>query len=235
MLQTIDKRKINIPNSVFDKWQDTVNILAEILDVCAALIIRIDYPDALIVTASVCEFNPYKKGDRILLEGHFCDTVIRSRKKLIIGNALKNNRWKYSPSLQTGVIAYMGFPLIWPDNEVFGAICVFDNKEKEFPILHQKLMESFSELLENQLSLEYEKFALSSLNNELYRTKDEMEKLRELLPICVHCHRIKINDDYWLTVEDYIKTHSETDLSHGICPECMKKHYSDYSRDDDSL
>ena len=40
------------------------------------------------------------------------------------------------------------------------------------------------------------------------------------------------DDGLWTQVEYYVKDHSEVDFSHGICPDCMKKHYGEYLDDE---
>lgn len=60
----------------------------------------------------------------------------------------------------------------------------------------------------------------------------EIKTLRGILPICSHCKKIRDDRGYWNQLETYIKEHSEADLSHGICPECMKKHYPEFTFDD---
>lgn len=51
-----------------------------------------------------------------------------------------------------------------------------------------------------------------------------------ILPICMHCKKIrhKVDDkkETWSSVEEYFHhKKSKIDFSHGICPECLKKHY----------
>jgi CRP/FNR family cyclic AMP-dependent transcriptional regulator len=48
--------------------------------------------------------------------------------------------------------------------------------------------------------------------------------LGSFLPICANCKKIREDDDSWTPIEVYIRDHSETEFSHGICPECAKKH-----------
>jgi CRP-like cAMP-binding protein len=52
-----------------------------------------------------------------------------------------------------------------------------------------------------------------------------IETLGSLLPICANCKRIRETDDVWTNIEEYISHHSDTEFSHGICPECLKKLY----------
>ena len=50
----------------------------------------------------------------------------------------------------------------------------------------------------------------------------EVSQLRELLPICSYCKRIREGDDYTKSVEAYLGEHH--DISHGVCPDCYEKH-----------
>jgi len=51
--------------------------------------------------------------------------------------------------------------------------------------------------------------------------------LRELLPICASCKKIRDDKGYWSQVEVYITKHTDTLFSHGLCPDCAKKLYPD--------
>ena len=66
------------------------------------------------------------------------------------------------------------------------------------------------------------------LIHKLEDAMDRIKKLRGLLPICAHCKKVRDDHGYWQQVEVYIRDHSQLQFSHGICPECMKKHYPDY-------
>lgn len=65
-------------------------------------------------------------------------------------------------------------------------------------------------------------------NVELRQAMDKIKKLTGLLPICAHCKDIRDDKGYWHDVAVYIRDNSEAELSHGICPNCAKKHYSIY-------
>ncbi|PAW78295.1 MAG: hypothetical protein B9S32_07115 [Verrucomicrobia bacterium Tous-C9LFEB] len=53
----------------------------------------------------------------------------------------------------------------------------------------------------------------------------ELSRLRELLPMCANCKKIRDDKEYWQNVEDYFETHLDVDFTHGICPDCAKKLY----------
>ena len=65
----------------------------------------------------------------------------------------------------------------------------------------------------------------------LKEKESEINQLRGLLPICSSCKSIRDDNGYWNQIESYIKQHSEAEFSHGICPECMKKLYPEYTSD----
>ncbi len=51
----------------------------------------------------------------------------------------------------------------------------------------------------------------------------QIQTLRNLLPMCAWCKRIRDEDGNWRPLEKYISEHSSSDVTHGICPECKAK------------
>jgi hypothetical protein len=51
------------------------------------------------------------------------------------------------------------------------------------------------------------------------------KRLSGLIPICASCKKIRDDKGYWNQIELYIRDHSDAELSHGICPDCIKKLY----------
>lgn len=77
---------------------------------------------------------------------------------------------------------------------------------------------------------------LSNTIRELHRKNMDLEKaqaiiktLKGLLPICSYCKKIRDDEGYWNTLEEYISTRSEAEFTHSICKECFTKEYSEYS------
>jgi len=58
-------------------------------------------------------------------------------------------------------------------------------------------------------------------NIELEKTLGQVKTLSGLLPICCSCKKIRDDEGYWNEIEQYISDHSDLQLSHGICPECV--------------
>jgi hypothetical protein len=57
----------------------------------------------------------------------------------------------------------------------------------------------------------------------------EVKRLSGLLPSCASCKKIKNDQGHWQEIESYISDHSESDFSHGICPDCAKKLYPEFA------
>ncbi len=51
-------------------------------------------------------------------------------------------------------------------------------------------------------------------------------KLEGLLPICSFCKSIRNEGGRWERLEGYISARSGADFSHGLCPDCVRTHYS---------
>jgi PAS domain S-box-containing protein len=60
------------------------------------------------------------------------------------------------------------------------------------------------------------------LLGELRAALAEVKTLREILPICSYCRKIRNDQDYWDTVENFIAEHTNSRFSHSICPDCYK-------------
>ncbi len=64
---------------------------------------------------------------------------------------------------------------------------------------------------------------LAARVTELEKALLEVKQLKQFLPICAYCKKVRNDDNYWQQIEHYISDHLDTQFSHGICPECFKK------------
>jgi DNA-binding response OmpR family regulator len=62
---------------------------------------------------------------------------------------------------------------------------------------------------------------------DLQAALTHIKTLQGILPICMHCHKIRNDQQSWERLERYISEHAEVQFSHSICPECLLKHYPD--------
>ena len=55
------------------------------------------------------------------------------------------------------------------------------------------------------------------------QSESQARTLFGLIPICGWCKNIRTDKDYWQSVEQYVSTHTNATLTHGICPSCAEK------------
>jgi len=61
--------------------------------------------------------------------------------------------------------------------------------------------------------------------HELEQALSRVEQLQGLLPICMHCKRIRDDRQNWHRLEAYIQDHSEATFTHSLCDQCLAEHY----------
>ena len=83
-----------------------------------------------------------------------------------------------------------------------------------------------SQRMANKLVLAYKKE--KQLNELLEESINEIKVLKEILPICSSCKKIRDDEGYWNNLEKYISEHSNTKFTHGLCPECARKLYPEF-------
>ena len=71
--------------------------------------------------------------------------------------------------------------------------------------------------------------ALEEERDNLLKALKEIKTLSGMLPICASCKKIRDDKGYWNQLELYISEHSSAEFSHGICPECSEKLYSEFN------
>ncbi len=67
---------------------------------------------------------------------------------------------------------------------------------------------------------------------ELRQSQEHIKTLQGILPICMHCKNIRNDSGYWEQIEQYVSQHTEAMFSHGICPDCMQKHYGTFLQEE---
>jgi sigma-B regulation protein RsbU (phosphoserine phosphatase) len=95
-------------------------------------------------------------------------------------------------------------------------------------------MGDFSEAFNTMIvSLDNHEKMLKNKINRLEEALSHIKSLEGILPICSHCQKIRLEgadpekQEGWVRIENYISDKTDARFSHSICPECMKKFYSD--------
>jgi len=85
----------------------------------------------------------------------------------------------------------------------------------------------------NQLQLQQQTQLLEQKNQELEAALEQINVLTGILPICSFCKQIRDDNGNWHKLEGYIQDRSTAEFSHSVCPNCVKKHYSDFDPSND--
>ncbi len=64
---------------------------------------------------------------------------------------------------------------------------------------------------------------------ELQAALREVKTLQGIIPICSHCKNIRTQGGDWQQIEAYVRSHSNAEFSHGMCPDCLRRHYPDFA------
>jgi len=77
----------------------------------------------------------------------------------------------------------------------------------------------------NRQSLKREQFVLlereTALRAKLEAALAAVKTLEGILPICSYCRKIRNEEGAWEPLDRYVRSHSEAEFSHGICPDCL--------------
>ena len=130
------------------KWQDISDLLAELINVQSAVVTRITKNDLEVIVTN--KNSPLKKSRLNDKKEFLCRKVIQTQEILQVSNTLES---EFSSNIlaKQGFIAYLGLPLVNPDNTPFGTICIVNSEKTYFTETHKKLMYQFAGIIEDDL------------------------------------------------------------------------------------
>ena len=187
---------VHVPPEITAKWQDIVDLLAEIVQVPSALVMKVDAPNIKVVVSSDSKGNPYSPNEVSSLNtGLYCETVMRTGQPLLVPDARADDQWKSNPDVKLGMVSYLGLPVAWPDGQIFGTICVLDDKKNEYNELYRKLLLQCREVLQGDLRW------LTRLGGELTTQKAHLDELFVLVPEAIAMvdgdgHLLRVNGEF---------------------------------------
>jgi PAS domain S-box-containing protein len=173
----IKEKNPEIPARIMQRWQRIVNLLASSADVPAALIMKGHPTQIEVFVTSQTQNNPYEKGEKVDLDsGLYCEAVMGQDKPLHVADALSDPEWDHNPDIKLGMTYYYGFPLKWPDDEIFGTLCILDFKDNPRATLSKDLLFEFSQVIECELRLLIDAADQEEFVIELQNYKKNLEK-----------------------------------------------------------
>ncbi len=94
-----------------------------------------------------------------------------------------------------------------------------------FDLAFRELAEANAQLAAEVSARTAAEAAQAALVKELRSALQELKTLRGILPICAHCKKIRNDAGSWDQLEAYLSDHADVQFSHGICPDCLERHY----------
>ena len=135
-------------------WQAFADRVADAAQVPAALVMRVWPKQIEVLVTSLGAGNPYEAHERIDLgTGLYCETVMRRRESLQVSDARSDPDWAHNPDVKLGMISYLGVPLLWPDDSIFGTVCVLDRKSRNYDAKTLRLLQALQALIEDDFRL----------------------------------------------------------------------------------
>lgn len=171
-------RPYDLPCGYLGKWQAFLDRIAVAFKVPAALVMRV-WPEQIeVLLSSHSDGNPYEEKEKADLgTGLYCETVMATRRQLAVPNALEDPVWRDNPDVKLNMICYLGVPLLWPDNSIFGTLCVLDSQTRNFSDAHQAALWKVKDLIEKDFAT----FCETGRDKSEGRTAQDWEKEIEVM------------------------------------------------------
>ena len=149
----------------------------------------------------------------------FCAHAILQTDTMVIPDALQDHRFSDNPLVVSDphIRFYAGTPLLARDGLPVGTLCAIDHTPRTLDEAQLEALRALGRQVEKLL--EYRRSAM-----ELSQTLAQMKVMTGLLPMCAWCKRIRDEQGKWNSLESYLSDHSEADVTHGICPDCIETH-----------
>ncbi len=135
--------------ALLEEWQGLANQAAEAAQVPAALVMRV-WPEQIeVLISSLGADNPYEEHEKADLgTGLYCETVMATRQPLLVPDALSDPEWADNPDVKLNMISYLGVPLVWPDDSIFGTVCVLDRKARHYDASTLRMLQALKAIIE---------------------------------------------------------------------------------------
>ncbi len=57
------------------------------------------------------------------------------------------------------------------------------------------------------------------------RAAAALRTLEGIIPICAYCHQVRTEAGAWEKLDEYVRSRTDADFSHGMCPSCAAQHF----------
>ena len=173
--------------------------------------------DAIVIVTSDGRFIDVNPAYERLL-GYCRDEINELTAENMWCDGKERNRWKEVMEEKGFVIDYECRQCRKDGTEIITHLTSTQRRETDGRIIYQSICRDITP----RKRIEAEREQLIA---DLQKALAEVKTLSGMLPICASCKRIRDDQGYWQQIDSYITAHSETQFSHGVCPECAKVLY----------
>lgn len=141
---------------VLAQWQSVVNLLAEMVDSACVVVLSRERDGVKVLVSSQTAGNPLRAGELIEADSWGMFGQVGTPDHRPAGGANSADGRLPCEGLYKSVCGLricLSEPLIWPDGEVFGALCVLDRQERVFSAVQRNTLTHFKRLLGLYLQL----------------------------------------------------------------------------------
>lgn len=201
-----------LDTSAEQEFDDLARIASTICDTKVALVTLVDDDRQWFKASLGVDFLETSR------EYAFCAYTILGNEPLVVEDATADARFRDNPMVvdDPGIRFYAGAPLTTSDGFGLGSLCVIDTKPRQ---LTDEQREALEALARQAIAL----MELRRTAARLAAALREVRELKDLVPVCSYCRRIRSDDGYWGEVEQYLERQAGARATHGMCPECYEK------------
>ncbi|MGE4519658.1 MAG: GAF domain-containing protein [Desulfobacteraceae bacterium] len=153
--------------------------------------------------------------------------------KAVYENDFMNSRWvQFMPQGHVKMKNVLFAPLNLDSRTV--GIMGLANKPGDFTDEDAQIASVFGELAAIALANSRYIDLLNEKTVCLEKALSEVKTLQGLLPICMHCKKIRDDKGFWTKIEEYISNHSQANFTHSLCPQCLEEKYPEFSGSEDN-
>lgn len=146
--------KPEVTPEIVGKWRHVVEVAARLARTPSCLVMKTDAPDHRVLIANASPGSPYRPGQNFRLHDRlYCQGVLKRRSELVVEDAATDPEWSDNEDLAVGMTFYIGLPVLWPDGEAFGTICLLDRRRNAAALEFREGLNAFRDAIETDLAL----------------------------------------------------------------------------------
>lgn len=168
MTVTVISPHPRVDETIQEEWQGIVEILAEFMGTPIASIVKLSHGHISVV---VCNHNT----NPLFLElaqvcsgsNLYCEQVVATDARVFVFNAMDDKYWSDHPAIQYQLINYLGYPIHWPNGDIFGTLCILNSTAQHYSDKQERLMIQLRNMIETHLELVEKNLALENVSKDL--------------------------------------------------------------------